>query len=107
MIWEHGPQITRVSYPDHEDDRFGVGFPAGAAGSSMEPMMSAPTGGRPGSHPDATEPWATRTRSPRPLPSTSKATSRSPDPVTWTSRKAPLGSPSIRLVDQTFPTTTA
>ena len=71
----------------------------------MEPMISASTGGRSGSQPEATDPCATRTRSPGPLPSTSNATRRSPEPVTSTSRKAPLGRPSIRLVDQTLPTT--
>src|ERR1700728_4529239 len=127
MIGVDTTQIAHLIYPDHGSavrdhvsGRFFSGFlagladvgaeatvPAGSAGSSMAPMISASTGGRPGSQPAATEPWATRTRSPWPVPSTSKPTSRSPDPVTSTSSIAPAGIPSIRLVDQMFPTTIA
>src|SRR3712207_8423382 len=67
-------------------------------------MISASTGGGvPGNHAAATEPWTTRTDSPTPLPRTSKATRLEPVPATSTSRNAPLGSPSMRLVDHTFP----
>ena len=48
----------------------------------------------------ATEPVATRTRSPIPVPSTSKATSR-PPPSSSTSRNAPLRDLSIRRVAHT------
>ena len=55
----------------------------------------------------ATEPWVTSTRSPTPLPSTSKAIIRWPVPSASTSRNAPLGSSASRRVAQTLPITVA
>ena len=72
------------------------------SGSSIEPMISASSGGCSGAkYADATEPVATSTRSPMPLPRTSNAISVAPS-STSTSRSAPFGSASSRRVDHTI-----